>query len=119
MTSRYIEKCELTNCEECKRDNSVCSRCIEGFELLDNLCSKIVYRIETIIRTNPEDNFYVGTDASFVITFNDTAVAKRGDFYLQAKDFKDSLFYFELTEVSSSNSVRLTGHLTRIASPRI
>ena len=49
--------------------------------MINNTCLKKVYRIDSVIIINPEEFFYVGTDASFVITFNDTDIARRGDFY--------------------------------------
>lgn len=87
--------------------------------MINNTCPKKVYRIDSVIRINPEEFFYVGTDASFVITFNDTDIARRGDFYNKASDDKDSLFMFDFIEVQTGKSTKLAGHSTRMASPRL
>lgn len=118
LTTQRISKCVLANCRECKKDHTVCSNCIEGFELRDGECRIVVHRLDVLISPNTAYPYYSGSDASFIVGFNDTMIAAAGEFDDKSKQIKDDLFKFSLLNKITGESILLLGYNIRIGNPQ-
>lgn len=118
LTTNYIGRCQVDNCIYCKHDASKCVGCIPNYEL-DSLsqCVRLTYRISVSLSENKIYPFYQESDLSLFLTFNDSRLAVRGDYFTKTIELKDSLFRIELTEQNSGQVVEDWRPVLKAAQP--
>ena len=93
-----VDRCVVSNCLYCKYDILNCTMCIDGFEMGEGACKVIVHRIGVSFQDAAERGRRFDSDISLFMGFNDTWLARRGDYYEKTKAIQDRIFHFELRD---------------------
>lgn len=118
LTTNFIDRCQVDNCVYCKQDASKCVGCIENYELdLQGQCVRLTYRIQVNLEENKLYPFYQDSDLSMFITFNDSKLAVKGDYFNRIVTMKEELFQTELYEADSGTKVDAWKALLKVGTP--
>ena len=115
LNTLRVDRCTTTNCIHCKQNNTNCTRCIEGYELIEQTCHIIVQRIGVHLEDAEVFQARFDSQISVFVSFNDSRLAAKGSFFEMSKQLSERLFRYELRERSSGQLISVRRLRSRIS----